>query len=479
MQYSSIQKIQIANIVSILLFTITLSVEMYTYGFNAMFGLNIINFLCAIIIFINARHIKYSLQKLSLVIRRAKNGVFEHSVEIDDIGEVKETADDLIEFIQIAENFLKDIKTVMLGIQNKRFLKLDIQKYQGYFRDIAQSINTNIDKIIDNEKLIERERFNGRISELGGGLTGGLVVIKNDLMNSIERAKEILANSEEISKNSTQISSILDEIVEQLTYLIEMIGASNKVIETLNQKAENVNNIISFIDDIAEQTNMLALNAAIEAARAGEAGKGFSVVADEVRKLAEKTQKSTESVRKVLGELQKESKKSLENSHFMEKVANQSADVLQQFKESLEKFTQSSSQTATLAGDIEKILFITKVKMDHIIYKNKVVYKNFFRGKIETPYIDYTECDFGKWYYGEGQKLYGDNPAFKAIEEPHKKIHEYTKKIVELIEREDFDSYLQEHEEEVYNLFKAMEEEHEKLFALLDDMIKDYHTKES
>jgi len=69
----------------------------------------------------------------------------------------------------------------------------------------------------------------------------------------------------------------------------------------LNSQAQQVVSILNTINGITRQTNLLALNASIEAARAGESGKGFSVVAEEIRALAENSQKSTEIISDIIG----------------------------------------------------------------------------------------------------------------------------------------------------------------------------------
>lgn len=182
------------------------------------------------------------------------------------------------------------------------------------------NLNIKMEQSADDNEM---GRFNNAVCKLTDSLRNIVTSILATADEMTQYSKEMNRASIEMTENANNQASSSEEIsssVEEIAASIqqssdnarqtEMIANSNsktiqKCSEAAQQTVKLMNDIaekISFIDDIAFQTNILALNAAVEAARAGEHGKGFAVVAGEVRKLAENCARAAKEIDAVSSE---------------------------------------------------------------------------------------------------------------------------------------------------------------------------------
>lgn len=120
-----------------------------------------------------------------------------------------------------------------------------------------------------------------------------------------ERAKQVVTAAEAVSSSSASGLQAVRDTNRTMDGIREQAEAVAENVIRLSEKTQAVGDIISSVNDIAEQSHLLALNASIQAAAAGEHGRSFSVVANEMKNLAAQSKQATVQVRSILGEIQK------------------------------------------------------------------------------------------------------------------------------------------------------------------------------
>ncbi len=178
----------------------------------------------------------------------------------------------------------------------------------------------------------------------------------NEMAVTIDQVSDNAAESALVASKSVSIANNGAKLVQNTIYgmdtIREQIQDTSKRIKRLGESSQAIGDIVSLINDIADQTNILALNAAIQASMAGDAGRGFAVVADEVQRLAERSAAATKQIETLVKTIQSDTNEAVTSMEQTTTEVVSGARLAQDAGVALEEIEGVSANIAELIQNI-------------------------------------------------------------------------------------------------------------------------------
>ncbi|HWQ61720.1 MAG TPA: methyl-accepting chemotaxis protein [Negativicutes bacterium] len=165
---------------------------------------------------------------------------------------------------------------------------------------------------------------------------------------TIDKQERIQTAASDLASSAEELTAGMEELAAGAQTVAAASHDLGKLGQDLAVATKQTDDIVAFIKNIADQTNLLGLNAAIEAARVGELGRGFGVVAEEVRKLATASSESVKEITKALKTIQDSV------SALADKCGTIDGNINSQAS-SVQDMAKASQTLAVLASDLTQV----------------------------------------------------------------------------------------------------------------------------
>jgi methyl-accepting chemotaxis protein len=193
-----------------------------------------------------------------------------------------------------AESLRRDTEA-KVALEKRQALNGFADAFESSVKHVAETVAAAAEQI---------QRSSKHLSDTAQTSMTATATVASTAEQASANVQTVAAATEEMSKTIAEVAARVIDSTVIAEKAVSRARRTDEIVVGLSRDAQKIGEVVSLIQEIAEQTNLLALNATIEAARAGEAGRGFAVVASEVKSLANQTARATEEIAHQINSIQ-------------------------------------------------------------------------------------------------------------------------------------------------------------------------------
>ncbi len=290
-----------------------------------------------------ARSIAKPIKNMVKAMEKVENGDLTVRTDVKSSDEVGMLGNHFNEMLVKISGLINDVNVLANMVENEA---QEITEIAEKTQLISEGVSNAMEDIATNSmnQLNETQATFNSLEELA-----------KNINQTIEYVNEVTENSNKTKEIGESSIVKVNELYEQTNISNETFDKINTTFSTLASEIDKVKEVLDFIRNISEETNLLSLNASIEAARAGEAGRGFAVVAGEVKKLADQTNEATVNIDGVINKIYEHMDETIKVIETSQEVFVKQAKMVEETSGSFKSILTATDEITEKLRDVENL----------------------------------------------------------------------------------------------------------------------------